>query len=288
MITKRTVFVLGAGASAHYGFPTGGDLLLAAQELTERQLEEHIPSSMQSGISTLYDTLAHTGESSIDAMLETRGDIQVPGKALIARLLLQSEWNVKPKYGPKSNWYRTLFGAMNAPTLSEVLSQPVTFVTFNYDRSLEHFLAEALRVKFTPDQTIDPAGLRRMFIHVHGQLGCLPQIGGDSPVVSYGGSAVAITEQHVLIASKAIRIISDPHPNDPQFAAAREALKAAERINILGFGFAARNVVKARPQKLHDSRGRGVRLYTWLFRQSALVVHSSRRKKGRPGRCCGR
>jgi hypothetical protein len=164
MITKRTVFVLGAGASAHYGFPTGGDLLLAAQELTERQLEEHIPSSMQSGISTLYDTLAHTGESSIDAMLETRGDIQVPGKALIARLLLQAEWNVKPKYGPKYNWYRTLFAAVNAPTLSEVLSQPVTFVTFNYDRSLEHFLAEALRVKFTPDQTIDPAGLRRMFI----------------------------------------------------------------------------------------------------------------------------
>ncbi len=123
MITKRTVFVLGAGASAHYGLPTGGDLLLAAQELTERQLEEHIPSSMQSGISTLYDTLAHTGESSIDAMLESRGDIQVPGKALIARLLLQSEWNVKSKYGPKSNWYRTLFGAMNAPhTLRSALS----------------------------------------------------------------------------------------------------------------------------------------------------------------------
>ena len=67
--------------------------------------------------------------------------------------------NVKSKYGPKSNWYRTLFGAMNAPTLSEVLSQPVTFVTFNYDRSLEHFLAEALRVKFTPGPDYSYSGL---------------------------------------------------------------------------------------------------------------------------------
>ena len=108
---------------------------------------------------------------------------------------------------------------------------------------------------------------------------CLPQIGGDSPVVSYGGSAVAIAEQDVLIASKAIRIISDPHPNDPQFAAAGEALKAAERINILGFGFAARNVERL---DLRSYMTRGVEVYASTLgfsdNQRSLFIHPVVRK----------
>jgi hypothetical protein len=87
-----------------------------------------------------------------------------------------------------------------------------------------------------------------MFIHLHGQLGFLPEIGGAGPVVSYGGSADGITEADVLSASRAIKIINEAHPNEPQFVQARQLLAAANRIVFLGFGFAPRNVERLQLQ----------------------------------------
>jgi hypothetical protein len=191
----------------------------------------------------LHDALVNTGESSIDAMLETRGTIQAPGKALIAHLLLEQERvALNTHHTSARGWYRTLFSAMDAPTPQETLAQKVRFVTFNYDRSLEYFLAHAFRVKFNPDQVIDPSALRRLFIHLHGQLGFLPEVGGDGPVVRYGGSSDGITDADVLEASRSIKIVSEPHPDEPQFLEARRAIGEADRIVFLGFGFAPRNV----------------------------------------------
>lgn len=73
---------------------------------------------------------------------------------------------------------------MDAGSPEEALAQIVRFVAFNYDRSLEYlFLAHAWHAKHNPDQLVDPSALSRMFIHLHGQLGSLPEIRGDGRVV---------------------------------------------------------------------------------------------------------
>jgi hypothetical protein len=242
VISTSTVFVLGAGASAPYEFDTGRGLLERARALSVHTIAERIAPLPRQGAPDLHDALGHTGESSIDAMLEARVNIQAPGKALMARLLLEQEREaLKKRHTSARGWYRTLFSAMDAPSPQEALDQKIRFVTFNYDRSLEYFLWHAWRVKFNPDLVVDPAALRRMFIHVHGQLGFLPEVGGGV-VVSYGGGAEEITDGDVLEASKSIKIISEPHPNDPQFVEARKAIKQADRLVFLGFGFSPRNL----------------------------------------------
>lgn len=243
MISTRTVFILGAGASVPYGFDTGERLLDRARALNEEAIVDLIDPLPRYGAAPLLDALIHTGDQSIDAMLETRGNIQAPGIALIAHLLLQQEREaLRTNHTSSRGWYRTLFTAMTATTPEEAVAQKVRFVTFNYDRSLEYCLSHAWRVRFNPDQLVDPAGLERMFIHLHGQLGFLPEIGGAGAVVSYGGSADGISDSDILICRQAIQIISDAHPAAPQFIQAREAIQAADRIVFIGFNFAERNV----------------------------------------------
>jgi hypothetical protein len=249
VISTSTVFVLGAGASAPYGFDTGYELLERARTLPVQEIARLIVPLPSYGAPPLHDALVNTGEASIDAMLETRGTIQAPGKALIARLLLDQERVALSNHHTSGRgWYRTLFSAIDAPSPQEALAQKVRFVTFNYDRSLEYFLAHAWRVKFNPDQLIDASALRRMFIHLHGQLGSLPEVGGNGATVPYGGRAEGIMDGDVLEASRSIKIVSEPEPTEPQFVAAHEALREADRVVFLGFGFAPRNV-----ERLHLS-----------------------------------
>lgn len=242
MIATPTVIVLGAGASVPYGFDTGEGLLNRARRIPLESLADLIQPLPRPGAVPLHDALVHTLDSSIDAMLEPRGDIAAPGKALIARLLLTQESEARNRnHHTDRGWYRTLFTALDAPTQAEALAQPVKFVTYNYDRSLEYCLAHAWRVKFSPGQVVNPAAIASMFIHLHGQLGFLPEVGGPGQIVPYGGSADGISEADVLGASRAIQIIHEPHPQDPQFILAREAIAAANRIVFLGFGFSPRN-----------------------------------------------
>jgi hypothetical protein len=248
-ISTSTVFVLGAGASAPYGFDTGERLLERARALTMEAVPDLIQPLPAHGASVLHDALVNTGDLSIDAMLETRGNIQALGKALNAHLLLGQEREALRKHHTSGRGgYRTLFTAMDAPSPQHALAQNVRFLTFNYDRSLEYCLAHAWREKFNPDQLIDPTALGRMFIHLHGQLGFLPEIGGLGQAVSYGGSQDHITETDILGASRAVRIVSEPHTNEPQFVQAREALAAADRVVFLGLGFAPRNVARLQLQ----------------------------------------
>ena len=72
MISLSTVFVLGAGASVPYGFDTGRQLLERARLLSEDDIVKLIaPPYPRFGATPLHDALVHTGESSIDAMLES-------------------------------------------------------------------------------------------------------------------------------------------------------------------------------------------------------------------------
>jgi hypothetical protein len=288
MISTSTVFVLGAGASVPYGFDTGQDLLERARALSVDKIAELIAPLPRYGAQPLQDALVHTGDLSIDAMLETRGNIQAPGKALIARLLLEQERvALINRHTSARGWYRTLFSAMDAPSPEQALAQKVRFVTFNYDRSLEFCLAHAWRVKFNPDQLVDPAGLRRLFIHVHGQLGFLPEVGGEGQAIHYGGAAGGITESDVNGASHAIKIVSEPNPNEPQFVEARNAIGEADRIVFLGFGFSPRNLERLQLSS-HMKPGAAIYACATGFTENRMIMYIRRPLESWVGRVIGR
>jgi len=86
-----------------------------------------------------------SGQNSVDAFLETNNACLDIGKAAMAAVLLQYEsqevlWNYNA-----NNWMRYLFERMRAPTLDGFAENKVSFVIFNFDRSLDHFLFTPLK-----------------------------------------------------------------------------------------------------------------------------------------------
>jgi len=188
-------------------------------------------------------------------MLELRGRLVAPGKALMARMLLVCEQNMlRPpddrevtRY-PDAMWYENLWDAFDLRSLDSFSATPLTVVTFNYDRSLEYHLVRALRVRFEASdkecaEALDSIGP----IHLHGQLGFLPGFSEDAgKVVGFGGLPGGITAVDCIRAAQAIKILHEANPSDDAFARAQSAIAAAERVIFLGFGYARKNVERLR------------------------------------------
>ena len=190
MITNKTVFVLGAGASQPYGFPVGVVLFDEVVEkfavsgaymthvtnctkFTETQIKEFVRQLRQSGM------------PSADAFLERRPEFGDLGKVLMATALILCErfdvlWN--------HDWMRYVYERMvaGAETLEAFCENDVSFVTFNYDRSLETFLVTSLMNTY--NKTHHECGrlviAKLPIIHLHGHLGPLPWEGG--PMRTFG------------------------------------------------------------------------------------------------------
>jgi hypothetical protein len=252
MLSKTTVLILGAGASAPYGFPTGWRMLEDARALKVHQIAEMIKPRPSSEAPPLFETLRHTGEKSIDAALEGQPDIREAGKAFIARRLLTDERNHRtkdPPVDPPGAWYRELFTAMLGGNLEDFRANPLSILTYNYDRSLEAFFINALAAKYRRKsreecaKALDCVGPW----HLHGQLGGLPElpIPGAEPV-EYGGSPEGLTDSDIASAAKAIQIVDEPHPHGEPFARARDAISTADRLVFLGFSFGVVNVGRLR------------------------------------------
>jgi hypothetical protein len=97
------------------------------------------------------------------------------GKIAIADRLIRCE-NEGTFDTAGEDWYTYLIARMTDGTpFEEFGSNQVSFVTFNYDRSLEHYLATTLRFRSgKPIQEVAEALKRIPVIHVHGNLGALP------------------------------------------------------------------------------------------------------------------
>jgi hypothetical protein len=257
MLSKNTVVILGAGASMPYGFPSGRDLLRSAQAFqTPETLADFIKSPASAGARPLFDALRDTLDQSIDAMLETLPSVVVDaGKGFIARYLLNREFDARtrrpnPTIDPQKvgyPWIHYVWNALDLRSLKDFQASPIQFVTYNYDRSLEHALYQGITVKFpgAPAQQYREALDCMGPIHLHGQLGLLPELYAPNTrgKVAYGGaSGSGPTESDCVTATQAIRIVHEPTPQDEAFLRARDAIGSAKRVIFLGFGYAKNNV----------------------------------------------
>jgi hypothetical protein len=240
------VLVLGAGASLAYGFPTGGELRQLILNFSE-------DSADNAGIITnahgLIDPRAFeefktafrkSQITSIDAFLGRRPQFSEIGKKCIAAILLRCERaNALFSEAPeKDHWYQYLFNHFAKRDWEELTFDDIAIISFNYDRSLEHFLHVALQNAYGKNAQEASLKLKSLrIVHVYGSLSDeLP----DSP--SYLGYDGKIDADKVNMAAKGLNVIPEGRSDSPALVKARGWLADANAIGFLGFGFDSTNV----------------------------------------------
>ena len=248
MISIPTVLILGAGASAPYGFPLG----IGLRNKIVENLSQNFPNGpfikqlLESGFSTaeienFRDAFFYSGKASIDAFLENRSDYLDLGKAAIAQELMKYESKGLLFDTTKPNLYFYIYQHLNA--LGDNFSKnTLSILTYNYDRSFEEFLFTALMNSYNLSDDAAAALVNSIpIVHLHGHLGELPW--ATSVGNTYGGE---ITAKRIVRASKSIKIIHETLDDDPEFNKARVILDNATKVVFLGFGYDKTNLKRLR------------------------------------------
>jgi hypothetical protein len=316
MFKAKTVVVLGAGASWHYGYPTGEELvkLVINKARTARDYfssyssnsgaplvnrpcivsgnDPAIANDDHSGLlkqwttainkcQDLIERLVATDPLVIDYFIDENRHLEDIAKLCVAWVILEREF-VSLHYGgnenrreiardpwrpaplENDNWYRFLLHKLTAgcPNGEALLSNKVTFVTFNYDVSLEIALYRGLGhlAKFSPYAEKFICEDERI-IHVYGRLRKDPpwqlidinwEAFGSVSVAGPGKaqtsppkfwSDVSALLDHAYEASQGLQTIapekavSEGGPVPDHIEKARKAIAQAECVYILGYGF---------------------------------------------------
>lgn len=122
MIHLPTLFVVGAGGSMPFDFPSGSRMLKDARNTEAASLSDEVCNLFGPPTSdTFKATLVGCMESSLDAMLETRPDLEPIGKLYIARKILDAERSAATRTNVAGDWLAYLFQQVSdaCPTFDE-------------------------------------------------------------------------------------------------------------------------------------------------------------------------
>jgi hypothetical protein len=301
LISKPTVFILGAGAHCPYGLPDGGSLynqIIGA--LPEKAVERRL-GVVRNSLPELYldlpgnnripspayllpkfrQAMEGSGSPSIDSfMYEHRNEAGFPeiGRLMVPYILRPREFKVRftrgaliGKNGVDQDWMSYLFRLMLEGTdgIEELFSKnAVAFITFNYDRTLEHFFYTRLKSTFHLEPADALAAMKRIEIqHVYGSFGEYdPDKIADEPV----------TVQGLLAAGSGIHLMYEQRGENPGVERAKQMLRTHyKRWVFLGFAFDSANIkvlgLDDAAPSLHISATRyGVPQGEWLRTRQAL------------------
>jgi len=259
MIADETVLILGAGASKPYGFPTGNELrkhilyeLLGLDELAAaengdssdaitRILDHHSVDELRKFRERFY----YSSHCSIDFFLREHLDFDSRqlGKRVIAASLIGMERD--EKIFSMQDWYQYLYNnfMLSEAGIDTFTKNKLSIVTFNYDRSLEHFFFKALENGFNKPTDFAVSALSSIpVLHVHGSLGnyCHSNT-PNSP--QYRHYSPDMSKKSFDAASEMIQIFSEKW-NVEALHRPIDYLKRAKRIGFLGFGYEETNLMK--------------------------------------------
>ena len=272
MITEATVFILGAGASVPYGYPTGRGLRADIIECflprynklegyekadgKDSPLTRHLDRTARE-IEKFKKIFKSSGIISIDKFLALNPIFGYYGKIAIVMSILTKEKEssfeeeIDPKYKDQ-DWliflYNEMIRNLNSPdSYTRFAENKVRFITFNYDRSLEYYIYSRFANSFTQERLYDrlnqPILEERKklvpfeFIHIYGQVDRIPLEGGYEYSQDFDFETVTRL-------SKNIRVINEGvDENDENIQLAKEIISEwADRIFFLGFGFDPMNL----------------------------------------------
>lgn len=241
VIHKNTVvFVLGAGASMPYDYPSGEGLVNSIKTMDEGQIYEFVVESPQyttDHVKQFVNDLYQAGINSIDRFLQRRVEYSNVGRTMIAYHLMEFEKPGTLHTPRKDRWYPYLYNEiLLADSPDEFVQNRVSFITYNYDRSLETYFFQALKAGFgLTDQKAAEYVLRIPIIHVHGSFGQLPGMGPE--VRRYASNFDGIQK-----AVSQLRIISDDIESSGILDECKMCLEVASHVVFLGFGYDNVNV----------------------------------------------
>ncbi|NUM73776.1 SIR2 family protein [candidate division KSB1 bacterium] len=244
MIELPTVFILGAGASVPFGFPSGRKLLEdICQDI------DNVDSKFKfllrgAGFQELLITrfreeLYLSKMPSVDLFLEKRPEYVEIGKAAISCALIPYE---KPdalsRRANAQSWYEYLFSKLETNP-AKFHENRLSVITFNYDRSLEYFLFSALKYSYGLNDTDAAQTVFSIPIyHVYGQLGEFP-FRGLKNERHYDSQ---VEPENVRLCAACIKVISEDKGDSSEFSKYHELILKAKRVCFLGFGFHKVNV----------------------------------------------
>ena len=233
--SKPTVLFLGAGASLEYGFPLGPRLRTDVLNNLSGQGGSALLKKCgidEESIRLFGRALRYGKYETIDAFLEQKPQFRKAGSLLVANTLIQSERTDLFQTNP-DGWYERLYGTLALDQGSPGVL-PVSIVTLNYERSLEHYLRE--RITYGPDH-IEKAAIEKLqsipIVHAHGTLGSYPE-------VKYGDLGANNSDallSAVRNAAESLRIVTDRLSDSAAFQEARRLVHEAKNIIFLGFGY---------------------------------------------------
>jgi len=182
MITKKTVFITGAGASSAYGFPIGKtykeSIVKAARELNDQLYYTKLNGRNVWDYSDVVDLISKFEKSdfnSFDDWISLNSNKSKVLKMIMAHAMIiaESKSNIH-ECDDKDNYLKTIWLKVidGVNSYEDYFKNNVSFVTFNYDRSIEYYLWENINSSFgdcTDGQKIEMFEHIKIF-HVYGSI----------------------------------------------------------------------------------------------------------------------
>ena len=129
---------------------------------------------------------------------------------------------------------------MRGNTFLEFAENQASFITFNYDRSLEYFVGRALADSYNKTDVEVATVMKNIpIIHVHGRLGYLPWQQQENARPYAPGATAEVLD----MCAQEIKVMHEgTDANTPEFEDAKRLLMEAKRIYFMGVGFNSLNL----------------------------------------------
>lgn len=249
----KTVLITGAGFSMPYGYPSGKDLV--------KNIIKEYKNHSNHNFSNLASALKDSAIPSIDRFLNEHPQYQELGIKLIAKQILKVEID-------STNDYDVYPVPINIEdqdddivdfllnTLNEDDFKDITIITFNYDRYFKWRLYKKIKLKYPNDDEKTMRAVEKLkIIHIHGYM--VPFNEFDSRIdktkltVPYGLEDIPEDifndgRLHDAVYRYAVQNFYTVYSplNEDISKATIDAIKAAQRVFFLGFGFDDKNMEK--------------------------------------------
>lgn len=200
---------------------------------------------------------------SIDNAIDQNDDnplVPLVGKLAIAKTILTAErrsklkhangdWNAPPQISAVGGTWLYHLAQIITTDLKkadvERAFENATFVTFNYDRSLEHFLPSILVEAYGLDaESARSIAATAKVIHPYGCVGKLPWLPSGAVPIPYGGDP----QGRLFEISQALQTFCETTESTAEMKDLHTRLSLSNRIVFLGFGFHRQNMDLLKPE----------------------------------------
>lgn len=285
MFTRKTVFVVGAGASVEVGLPPGSVLKTAIAKKLAVNESGFVDEGIRQAVAVLIEKSRNTiswalyqdaaikiarampASLSIDNFLHTHANdekLVTMGKLSIAACILDAERKSTLRSGQAKSvienaekyWANTfckiLTEQVQVDNLEDLFAN-VTIITFNYDRCIEFYVAQYLTTYFLLKSSDANALAQKLTVlHPYGQVGQLPWNGRSEFLPIDFGSA--IHPGQLVECVDQIYTFTEQRTEPKVIQKVHQAVSTASCIVFLGFAYHDLNMAILTPDVISNPK----------------------------------